>query len=244
MIRALTLALTLFAAIPAVLMLSNQYFSKGGSDARVSVYPLGDSARASDHRGRIVGDSAIEALRVSPALAWRKLPAVEVSGRLSQTRTLENDSEWVDPLLTHRIFSGRDGRVYISRDIAPDPEFWAGVGTVVLPDGSVITDLDKEFATTMWSVAQQESGWRCDAVNHATINGVTYEVIGMMQLLQDSAMRRLVAEMGYTREDLFRCSPNVLVAAEWKRLTDNGVEWRQWVAKPQYRADGISYGGF
>lgn len=62
-------------------------------------------------------------------------PVGGISGGLSgqtigqgQEWGLADGPEWADPLLTHRIFSGRDGRVYISRDIAPDPEFWAGVG--------------------------------------------------------------------------------------------------------------------
>ena len=70
-------------------------------------------------------------LRSSPALAWLQVPAARHAGRSGAVRGLSEDSvdiQWVDPLLTHRIFSGRDGRVYISRDIALDPEFWAGVG--------------------------------------------------------------------------------------------------------------------
>ena len=134
--RSIFFALALFAAVLAVLTLNAQCFKKGEQDANQRL-----SDRLSDvhqrgggvYHGPVIGDASDgdasePALKVSPALAWRKLPAVEVSGRYSQTRTLENDSEWVDPLLTHRIFSGRDGRVYISRDIAPDPEFWAGVG--------------------------------------------------------------------------------------------------------------------
>ena len=54
---------------------------------------------------------------------WSYKPEVAGSNPARPTTSL-----WEDPLLTHRIFVGRDGVVLISREIAPDPDFWAGVG--------------------------------------------------------------------------------------------------------------------
>lgn len=112
----------------------------------------------------------------------------------------------------------------------------------IFPDGQTILLSEPEFAVTFWSVMQQESGFRPEAQNWATVAGVTYEVAGCLQLLLDPGMLALIAEMGYTRQEMYDCPKNVLVAQEyWRRdMERTGRPWRLWVARPQYRADGQS----
>ena len=100
--------------------------------------------------------------------------------------------------------------------------------------------VDSEFAETQASVTFQESTWRCEAYRTTEVEGIIYEVFGLFQLLYDSSMQRLTESMSYTKEDLLKCAPNALVAEAWYHLTNNGVPWRLWVAKPQYRNDGTS----
>lgn len=213
MIHVIAVALALFAAILALLSF-NVKVKEGVTNAEHPVYSLAPTAATRSHPGRPPGDSSEALLKSAPALAWSTHKGVKsAAARVT-------------------------GRVSQTRGIAGDSEVpWQGL--VILPDLSVVT-ADLEFAATQASVSLQESTWRCDAYSTTVVEGVTYEVFGLFQLLYDPSMRRLTESMGYAKADLLRCAPNAEVAMVWKNLTDKGAEWRLWVAKPQYRADGTS----
>lgn len=65
------------------------------------------------------------------------------------------------------------------------------------------------------------------------IGGVTYLQRGCMQLLLDSAMLHLIADLGFTPEQMYECWANVTVANAWYLRTNNGIPWRLWAVKPK-----------
>lgn len=87
------------------------------------------------------------------------------------------------------------------------------------------------WLTAAWPLVRCESTYRADAVSTATINGVTYEQLGLMQLLWDAPMQQLAHELGYTREALLTAGPNLHTAAVWAQRTDRGVPFRLWGCK-------------
>lgn len=64
------------------------------------------------------------------------------------------------------------------------------------------------------------------------VEGVSYRVVGLMQLLLDRPMRALIAELGYTEEEMLEPGPNLHVAWSWSQRTDRGIPFRKWSCKP------------
>ena len=77
-----------------------------------------------------------------------------------------------------------------------------------------------------------ESGGNPKAEATAIVGDVRYRVLGLMQLLIDRPMRRLIAKLGYTEEQMLEPGPNLHVAQQWAELTDRGVPFRKWECKP------------
>ena len=212
--RAVSFALLLFGIILAVLTFSAQcqerreHAISGRATTHNRIGTGSDYRVASWRDNRGATRSELGYLSPSP-LPHTESQATRLSGSLDHSKGLSESPEWIE---------------------------WRGL--VVLPDLSVVMGLDPEFAETQASVTFQESTWRCEAYRITEVQGVTYEVFGLFQLLYDSSMRRLTESMSYMKEDLLKCAPNALVAEAWYHLTNNGVPWRLWVAKPQYRSDG------
>lgn len=93
------------------------------------------------------------------------------------------------------------------------------------------TALQPEVITAAWPILRCESRFREDVVSIAVVNGVTYEQLGLMQLLWDEPMQELARELGYTREGLLKAGPNLHTAAVWAQRTDRGVPFRLWGCK-------------
>ena len=82
---------------------------------------------------------------------------------VTQASVTSQESTWeglVDPLLTHRIFIGRDGPVLISRSIAPDPDFWAGVGVAGCESAWRAAVDSPTGDTGFWQLNRRWQEWR------------------------------------------------------------------------------------
>ncbi len=136
------------------------------------------------------------------------------------------------------ILAGRPVSDNLSVNLEPSVLWAAPVYpklTFVYPDGSRAQLHEPEFARTHLSVAEGEAGGQCTKTRVTTVDGVDYQVLGMLQLLQDAPMRALEARMGFTQDDMLVCANNALVGEAWWVLTNR--DWHLWVAKPKWRLE-------
>lgn len=94
-----------------------------------------------------------------------------------------------------------------------------------LPDETNIYLDDPFFRETFHFVMECESHKNPTSHRFSTIQSVSYEVIGAMQLLYDSKIREITGELGFVKDDLYKLGPNVLVAQEWFKRNKGWYPW-------------------